>query len=82
MKHKIRSLLILIVIVGAAYFAYTQIFNKKEEPPKFIYHDILNKIGENSVDVDTFTIYGKYLNLKGTLPSEGEYELVLKNNEE
>ena len=82
MKLKIKVILILIIVIIAAYFAYKYFFNKKEEPPKFIYHDILNKIGENSVNVDTFTIYGKYLNLKGTLPSEGDYEVVLKNNEE
>ena len=83
MKIKMKSFLILIIIIVGAYFAYTKLVKeKKEEPPKFIYHDILTKIGEKKVDVDYFAIYGKYLNFKGTIPSEGNYNIIFKNNKE
>ena len=74
----------LIIFVAIIYFGYTIIKGKTtESPPKFIYEDLLTTIGENKVEVNSFTIYGKYLNLKGDLPTEeGNYELVFKNNEE
>ena len=75
---KILFLIILIVVAFFGYKAYTNYIEKN----KFIYEDILTEIGENKVNVNEFTIYGKYLNLKGNLPSYGTYDLVLKNNEE
>ena len=81
-----KKLLFLILLVGGIFLGYTLYKDKivnKEEPPKFIYEDILNTIGENKVNVTKFTIYGKYLNLEGELPVDsGTYELVFKNNEE
>ena len=78
-----KKIIFLIIILVIAYFVYNFVKDKfKETPPKFIYEDLLNEIGENKVNVTYFAIYGKYLNLKGDLPSEeGNYELVLKNNE-
>ena len=79
-----KKLLLLIIIIVGGYFAYNK-FSKKdiEETKKFIYEDILNTIGNNKVDVDTFTIYGKYLNIKGNLPVEdGTYKVTLKNDKE
>ena len=83
MKIKFKSFLILLILIAGGYFAYTKLIKKDiEEPPKFVYHDILNKIGDKHVDVDYFAIYGKYLNFKGTIPSEGSYNVVFKNNKE
>lgn len=79
-----KKILICVLIIVAIYFGYTKIMKKNEEeiPPKFIYEDILLSTNRQQTDVDTFTIYGKYLNFKGNLPSEeGNYTLVLKNNE-
>lgn len=79
-----KKLLFLIILIIAGYFAYTKFINKGEpEPEKFIYEDILNTIGQNTTNVTSFTIYGKYLNFKGDLPEEeGSYDLVFKNNNE
>lgn len=75
-----KKIIFLILVIIGLYFGY-KTFIKKDEEPKFIYHDILTKINDKKVNVDTFTIYGKYLNIKGDLPEEGNYVLVLKNNE-
>ena len=78
-----KKLLLLIILLIGIYFGYTHFINKTPEPGKFIYEDILNKVGENKTNINSFTIYGKYLNLKGDLPTEsGSYNLVLKNNED
>ena len=80
---KILFLVFLIVCIYFGYSLYKDKIANKETPPKFIYEDILNSVGENKVNVTKFTIYGKYLNLEGELPNEaGTYELVFKNNEE
>ncbi len=76
-----KKIIFLVLLVAGIYFGYTLYQNKKEEN-KFIYEDILNEIGENKVSVNSFTIYGKYLNLKGNLPDNNSYNLILKNNEE
>ena len=85
-RFKFKSLFILLILIGIGYFGYTLYKDKlvnKESPPKFMYEDILTKIGEKYTDVDTFYIYGKYLNLKGILPdTTNEYEVIFKNNEE
>ena len=75
---KILFLIFLIACIFGGYILYKNITEKN----KFIYEDILNEVGENTVNVNEFTIYGKYLNLKGDLPSYGSYDLILKNNEE
>lgn len=78
-----KKILLLIILLVAGYFVYTK-FIKNDEiiPPKFIYEDLLNEIGENSVDINTFTIYGKFLNLKGDLPNNTDtFNIVLKNND-
>ena len=75
-----KKILIFIIILGLSYFLYYY-FVKNDEPEKFIYEDILTNTEKEYVNVDTFTIYGKYLNFKGTLPSNEKYSLVLKNNE-
>ena len=79
-----KKILIFIILVVGAYFAYDHFFKDKEvEPEKFIYEDILTKVGENTTNVNSFTIYGKYLNFKGDLPKEeGSFDLVFKNNDE
>lgn len=76
-----KKIFFLILLVVGIYLGYT-LYKNKQEGNKFIYEDILNEIGENRVSVNSFTIYGKYLNLKGELPSNGSYNLILKNNEE
>ena len=75
---KIIFLIFLIACIFGGYMLYKNITEKN----KFIYEDILNEVGENTVNVNEFTIYGKYLNLKGDLPSSGSFDLILKNNEE
>ena len=79
-----KKILFLLIIAAGIYFGYNYFKNnKKEEVPKFIYEDLLNVIGDKSVSINTFTIYGKYLNLKGTLPNtDNKYNITLKNNEE
>ena len=76
-----KIFLIVLIIVGA-YFVYSKIIKNDDEKTKFIYHDLLENIGDKKVDVDTFTVYGKYLNIKGNVPNDGNYNIVLKNNEE
>ncbi len=79
-----KKILTIVIIVLLLYLGYSLVKEKKvETPPKFIYEDLLTTIGTNKVEVNSFTIYGKYLNFKGNLPQEeGSYELVFKNNEE
>ena len=79
-----KKLIFLLLMVAGIYFGYNLYKKQKtEEAPKFIYEDLLNEIGDKSVNVDTFTIYGKYLNLKGNLPSQDtKYNVILKNNDE
>lgn len=77
-----KKIVFLLVILVGIYFGYTKLFNKKEEPPKFKYHDLLTKIGDKTIDINYFAIYGKYLNFEGNIPKEGNYNLVFKNNEE
>lgn len=77
-----KKIIFILIIVAGIYFGYSY-FNKEETPPKFIYEDILTSIERRKTDVDTFTIYGKYLNIKGKIPEEeGTYTLVFKNNDE
>ena len=83
-----KKLLFLIILVVAGYFGY-QYFIKNGEngiinlKPKFVYEDLLKNTSDNLVNVDTFTIYGKYLNIKGVCPTnDGNYTLVFKNNDE
>ena len=84
MRIKLRGIFILILLIVGGYFLYTKVINKtlSEEPEKFIYHDILTKIGDKHVSVDYFAIYGKYLNFEGTIPSEGNYNIVFKNTKD
>lgn len=77
-----KKIIIILVLLVGIYFGYTKLFNKKEEPPKFKYHDLLTKIGDNTVNINYFAIYGKYLNFKGNLPKNGNYNLVFKNNDD
>lgn len=79
-----KKILFLIILIVGAYFAYSIFIKEKiEEPEKFIYEDILNKVGENKTNINSFTIYGKHLNFEGDLPTDsGTYNLILKNNEE
>ncbi len=78
-----KKVLIFIIVIVLAFFIYIKFIksdNKKEE--KFIYEDILNSLEEEEIDIDNFTIYGKYLNLEGNLPTtDSNYSIVLKNNE-
>lgn len=81
-----KKILFLIILIIAGYFGYKYYFKEKAPEfikPKFVYEDILASTKEEIVDVDTFTIYGKYLNIKGTCPTIDEnYTLVFKNNDE
>lgn len=79
-----KKILFLVLLVVGIFLGYKIYKNQTtESPPKFIYEDLLNKVGDNTVNINEFTIYGKYLNLRGDLPSEeGSYDLVFKNNEE
>ncbi len=78
-----KKLFFLIIIVGLGIFLYNPIKEKffpHEE--RFIYQDILENI-ESSLKINEYYIYGKYLNINGTLPDNaGNMTLVLKNNEE
>ncbi len=76
-----RKIIFLLILVAGIYFGY-QLYQNHKEENKFVYEDILNNIGDKKVDVTRFTIYGKYLNLKGALPTNETYNIVLKNNEE
>ena len=80
-----KKILLLIILVGIGYFGYNYLKNEeiiKDSPKKFIYADILdNAISE--VKIEKFTIYGKHMNVLGTLPQEkGDYTLVFKNEKE
>lgn len=78
-----KKIIILIILIVAGYFLYNHFKTEEIIPPKFLYEDILVSINHKETNVNSFTIYGKYLNLKGDLPEEeGSYTLVLKNNEE
>ena len=79
-----KKIILLILVLVGAYFIYTKFLKSETKiPAKYYYEDLLTSIGDNTIEVNSFTIYGKYLNLKGDLPSDdGVYELVFKNNEE
>ena len=78
-----KKILFLIILVIIGYFGYNYLIKNKEEEAKFKYEDILTKIENKKTNIDTFTIYGKYLNIKGDIPStDGVFTLVFKNNEE
>ena len=75
-----KKVIFLLILIIGGYFCYNYLLSNKEQ--KFIYHDILEKTIDKKVEINTFTIYGKYLNLKGELPNDdGNYTLVFKNNE-
>ena len=76
-----KKIIFLVILVIGIFLGYT-IYRNNKEANKFIYEDILNSIKDNKAEVTDFAIYGKYLNLKGNLPSSDNYELVFKNNEE
>ncbi len=78
-----KKLFYLIILIVLAVILYKPIKNKLEPviPDKFIYEDILNSINDKKVNVNRYTIYGKYLNLEGNIPSNDNYSLVLKNND-
>ena len=78
-----KKIILLILVILGIYFGYIKFIKENEViPPKFIYEDILVNTGRKETEVNTFTIYGKYLNLKGTIPTEeGTYTLVFKNND-
>lgn len=76
-----KKIIFLVILVIGIFLGYT-VYRNNKEANKFIYEDILNGIKDNQTDITDFTIYGKYLNLKGNLPSSDNYELVFKNNEE
>lgn len=76
-----KKIIFLVILVIGIFLGYT-IYRNNKEANKFIYEDLLNGIKDNKAEVTDFTIYGKYLNLKGNLPSSDNYELVFKNNEE
>ena len=80
---KLFMLIILVVLVVVLYNPLKNMISKEgtKEPEKFIYEDLLNITKNNSVNVSDFTIYGKWLNLKGSLPGGGNYTIVLKNND-
>jgi N-acetylmuramoyl-L-alanine amidase len=76
-----KKIIFLIILAAGIYFGYTK-YQEYVEKNKFIYEDILTEVGENTVNIDSFTIYGKHLNISGNLPSNSNYNLILKNNEE
>ena len=73
---KIILFIAIFIISYLGYLLYNNFFKEH-----FIYESILENTNEKNIIIDKFTIYGKYLNLEGTLPQEGNYELVLKNND-
>lgn len=81
MKKIIRIILVIILVI-LLYFLFKEKNGNDLIKQKFLYEDILNSINEKKVDVDRYTIYGKYLNIEGALPSNEIYSVVLKNNEE
>ena len=76
-KNKIFFFLILIVIFLSAYKLLSKSYSNQEKELK---KDILNNV--NLVgDVDSFTIYGRFFNLKGSIDDEVDnLSLVLKND--
>ena len=76
-----KKIILLLVLIAGIYFGY-KTYQNIIEKNKFVYEDILNEVGENTVNIDSLTIYGKYLNISGNLPNTGNYDLILKNNEE
>ena len=78
-----KKIFFVIILIVLLYFGYNLLKKNNDEPPKFKYEDLLNEIGDKTVNVNRLTIYGKYLNLEGNLPEESDnYYLTLKNNEE
>ena len=79
MKKLVFSLIFIgIIFYLLNYWGIITIFNKKDS---FVYAEILEKINNKNIDVNSFTIYGKHMNLKGTLLDEKDYAFILKNNE-
>ncbi len=79
-----KKIIYFIIFIALLFVLYKPIKEKLgiSVEEKFLYEDILNTINDKKVEVDRFTIYGKHLNLEGTLPNNDSYTLVLKNNEE
>ena len=78
-----KKIFFLIILIVLGYFGYNYFIKNNEKTPSFMYHDILSKIEDKKTNLNVFTIYGKYLNLKGDIPNiDGEYTLVFKNNDE
>ena len=79
-----KKIFLLIILIFLGFVLYKPIKNKLEPelPPKYKYEDILNSVNGKKVDVNRYTIYGKYLNLEGNIPNIDTYSLVLKNNDE
>ncbi len=74
-----KIILIIILLIGG-YFIYDKFIKQEIIKEKFIYEDILNNT-ESEIKAYKFTIYGKYMNLEGTLNNKDNYQLILKNNE-
>ena len=80
---KILGIVIVIVLVIIIYKPIKEKLQKEDIlPEKFIYEDLLTTINDKKVDITEFTIYGKHFNISGNIPSTGNYEVVLKNNDE
>ena len=75
---KFVFIIVLIIISVLAYFKFIK--NDPIIEEKFVYEDILNNV-KDEIEVNKFTIYGKYLNIEGT-SNNTEYNIVLKNNDE
>ena len=89
MKKFLVFLIVLIIVGAIGYFFF---FDKLKDAgfkifkPRFAYEDLL-VVSSGEVEVNRFTIYGKHLNLEGTLPTneseeEKKYTVVLKNDKE
>lgn len=83
-----KKIIAFIFALLLAFLVYQFIFKDKDkmeetkETAKFKYADILNNT-KGEVSVNTFTIYGKHLNLKGEVLSNSKnMEIVLKNEKE
>ena len=78
-----KVVIVVLLIIGVIFF-YPKVEKmlKKEQEEKFLYEDLLMTINDKKVDVNYYIIYGKYFNIKGNLPMNGDYTLVLKNNEQ